>query len=183
VTRAELEHVIRAAAAIADDPVIVVVGSQAVLGQYPDAPDEMLRSREADVYPKNHPERSALIEGSIGELSPFHDTFGYYAEGVSPQTAKLPTGWETRLIEVRVDSVGGGVVQGLCLEIHDLVLSKWAAGREKDLDYARAAIRHRLVQRETLLERLPSMPLEARHRTALCDSVESIFRSEDPGLR
>ncbi len=27
---------------------------------------------EADVYPKNHPERSDLIDGSIGELSPFH---------------------------------------------------------------------------------------------------------------
>ncbi len=42
--RAQLEHVIRAAAAIVDDAEIVVVGSQAVLGQFPDAPPELLVS-------------------------------------------------------------------------------------------------------------------------------------------
>jgi hypothetical protein len=38
MTRSELEHLIRAAGAVADDPEIVVIGSQAVLGQFPDAP-------------------------------------------------------------------------------------------------------------------------------------------------
>lgn len=38
MTRGQLEHVIRAAAAIAGDREIVVVGSQAILGQFPDAP-------------------------------------------------------------------------------------------------------------------------------------------------
>jgi hypothetical protein len=38
MTRSELEHVIRAAGAIADDRQIVVIGSQAVLGQFPAAP-------------------------------------------------------------------------------------------------------------------------------------------------
>lgn len=55
--RVELEHVIRAAAAVAEDEEIVVVGSQAILGQFPDAPASMCVSREADVYPRNHPER------------------------------------------------------------------------------------------------------------------------------
>src|SRR5512138_2062153 len=96
--RAQLEHVIRAAAQIADDEEIVVIGSQAVLGQFPDAPPELLVSNEADVYPKNHPERWELIDGSIGELSPFHETFGYYAQGVQPGTAVLPPGWEERLV-------------------------------------------------------------------------------------
>ena len=39
--RAELEHIIRAAASIADDDEIVVVGSQSILGQFPDAPSEL----------------------------------------------------------------------------------------------------------------------------------------------
>ena len=90
MTRAQLEHIIRAAAAVSDDHEIVVIGSQAVLGQFPDAPLEMLVSMEADVFPRHRPERAGLIEGSIGELSPFHESFGYYAEGVSPHTAKLP---------------------------------------------------------------------------------------------
>jgi len=78
VKRADLEHLIRAASTIADDDELVIVGSQAVLAQFPDAPEEMLRSDEADIYPKNKPERWDLIDGAIGELSAFHETFGYY---------------------------------------------------------------------------------------------------------
>ena len=76
LNRAQLEHVIRAAATIAGDAEIVVVGSQAILGRYPEAPPELLVSADVDVYPRNHPERADLIEGSIGELSPFHETYG-----------------------------------------------------------------------------------------------------------
>lgn len=166
MTRAQLEHIIRAAAAVSDDDEIVVIGSQAVLGQFPEAPPEMLVSVEADVFPRHRPERAALIEGSIGELSPFHESFGYYAEGVSPQTAKLPAGWEERLVPVPV-----GRVRGLCLEINDLVLSKWAAGREKDRDFARVAVEHRMVERSTLLERVETMPLEADHLSRLRHSI------------
>ena len=68
-----LEHVIRAAATISGDSEIVVVGSQAILGRYPDAPAELLVSADADVYPRHHPERSDLVDGAIGELSAFHD--------------------------------------------------------------------------------------------------------------
>ncbi|MEE9405202.1 MAG: hypothetical protein V3V20_09935 [Algisphaera sp.] len=57
----QLEHVIRASAMIADDTEIVVVGSQAILASASDAPAMMLESIEADVYPRNYPERSDLI--------------------------------------------------------------------------------------------------------------------------
>jgi hypothetical protein len=166
MTRAQLEHVIRAAAAVSDDHEIVVIGSQAVLGQFPDAPSEMLVSMEAEVFPRHRPERAGLIEGSIGELSPFHESFGYDAEGVSPHTATLPAGWEERLVPVPA-----GDVRGLCLEINDLVLSKWAAGREKDRDFARVAVQHRMVERPTLLERAQTMPLDPEHLTRLLHSI------------
>lgn len=67
MTRAQLEHIIRAAGTIADVDDITVIGSQAVLGEFPDAPAELLVSKEADVFPSHHPERSDLIDGSIGE--------------------------------------------------------------------------------------------------------------------
>jgi hypothetical protein len=47
MNRAQLEHLIRAAATIADDDEIVIVGSQSILGQYPDAPADLLESMEA----------------------------------------------------------------------------------------------------------------------------------------
>ena len=42
----------------------------------------MLRSPELDIYPPRAPELADLIDGSIGEGSPFRGTFGYYAQGV-----------------------------------------------------------------------------------------------------
>lgn len=165
MTRAQLEHVIRAAATIAEDDEIVVVGSQAVLGQFPNAPADLTVSVEADVYPKNRPDRADLVDGCIGELSPFHDMYGYYAQGVGPETATLPSGWESRLVPVEGPRLGGA--RGLCLEIHDLVLSKYVAGREKDLRFTRAAASHRLVDRAILDERLATMTLDERVRDAV----------------
>jgi len=63
MTRAQLEHLIRAAAEIDDDD-IVIIGSQAILGQFPDAPPSMRVSTQADLYPLHHPERADLnVEG------------------------------------------------------------------------------------------------------------------------
>jgi uncharacterized nucleotidyltransferase DUF6036 len=135
MTRAQLEHVIRAAATITADSEIVVIGSTSILGQFPNAPDEMLRSREADVYPMNHPDRFELLH-VIGELSPFHETFGYYADPVQADRPRFPSGWKDRLIHLPVDAVDGRV-EGLCPEVHDLVLSKYSAFRDKDLGFAR----------------------------------------------
>jgi hypothetical protein len=152
MTRAQLEHVIRAAADIADAEDIVVIGSQAILGQFPNAPASMRVSAEADVYPLHHPERADLIDGSIGELSPFHNTYGYYAQGVSETTADLPRGWKERLIVVQNENTRGA--RGLCLEVHDLLAAKSLAGREKDIDFLTEAAAHGLADEDELLARL-----------------------------
>jgi len=125
-----LEHIIRAAGTIADDDDIIVIGSQAILGQFPFAPGELLVSREADVYPRKHPERADLVDGSIGEGSPFEREYGYYAHGAGPETAVLPAGWEGRLVEVA--NANTRFVRGWCLEVHDVTIAKLVAGREKD---------------------------------------------------
>ncbi|MCP3880493.1 MAG: hypothetical protein GY701_19200 [Sulfitobacter sp.] len=96
--RQALEHLIRAAGAITEAKELIIIGSQAILGQFPDAPLEALQSMEADVIVKANPRRADLISGVIGELSPFHDTFGYYADGVEEGRAVLPRGWKERLI-------------------------------------------------------------------------------------
>lgn len=152
MTRLNLEHIIRAAGTIADDPDLVVIGSQSVLGQFPNAPAALRISMEADVYPKNRPDRSDLIDGSIGEDSPFHRQFGYYAHGVDASTAVLPRGWEQRLILVAGKNTRG--VRGWCLEVHDLAIAKLVAGRPKDLDFLRELVRQRYVQASTLTARL-----------------------------
>ena len=99
--RTDLEHIIRAAGSITQDDEIIIIGSQAILGQYPRAPEALLRSMEADIYPKNKSHLADLVDGSIGELSPFNETFGYYAHGVGKETIVLPDGWGQRLIPIK----------------------------------------------------------------------------------
>lgn len=65
-----------------------------MLGQIPNAPADLLVSIEADVFTFRSPADSDLIDGSIGEGSPFHQTFGYYAHGVAEETAILPSSWK-----------------------------------------------------------------------------------------
>ena len=152
MNRLQLEHIIRASGSIADDSHIVVVGSQAILGQYPEAPAELLVSMEADVFPKHDPEKSIVIDGAIGEQSLFHLTYGYYAHGVAPETAVLPKGWEKRTVAVCNENTNG--LTGECLEAHDLAVSKLAAGRPKDMEFVQAMLRHGLADADLLRGRI-----------------------------
>lgn len=156
VNRPQLEHIIRAAAGNADALDIVIIGSQAILGTYPEAPAELTRSMEADVFPMKNPGDSILIDGGIGERSIFHETFGYYAHGVDETTATLPDGWRVRLVPVQNENTRGAT--GWCLEVHDLAVSKLAAGREKDREYLAALFRHRLACPDLVRERLAQTP-------------------------
>ena len=63
--RHELEHLLRAAGSITDETELVVVGGQAILAALPHAPEELLVSAKADMYPPSAPEKADLIDGSI----------------------------------------------------------------------------------------------------------------------
>jgi hypothetical protein len=173
VKRKDLEHLVRAAADITKDE-IVVIGSQAILGEYPDAPETLLVSLEADVYPRYDPDRADEIDGAIGDGSPFHETFGYYAHGVGPETPIAPAGWETRLVRIEAPIAPTGAAIGWCLGSHDLVLSKLAAGRERDLDFALEAIRAELVDIEQL--RLGVELLPESHRKQTRERLEGVIK-------
>ena len=172
--RSELEHVIRAAGSIANDASIVVIGSQSILGQFPDAPASLLVSAEADVFPLNHPEHSDLIDGSIGEGSPFHELYGYYAQGVDERTATLPRGWRDRLVSISNANTLG--ITGLCLEVHDLAVSKYVAGREKDLEFTRELVEHGMVRRDTLMARARETDLPPELRKLVRGRIERDFK-------
>jgi hypothetical protein len=141
--RSQLEHIIRAAGTISNCKSIVVIGSQAILGSIATAPDEIAISTEADVYPEEAPELSDLIDGCIGELSPFHEQFGYYAQGVGEDTAILPRQWRKRAVVLENENTNG--YRGICLAPADIVISKLVAGREKDKIFVRSVIRNKIV--------------------------------------
>ena len=84
----------------------------------------------------------------------------------------LPEGWESRLVPV---PTAAGT--GLCLEPHDLLISKYVAGTEKDRDYVRSAARHRLADRQTLLERLALTPVDEAQRSRITAQIQADFHS------
>jgi hypothetical protein len=176
--RRELEHLIRAAAAITDEYEIVVIGSQSILGAFPDAPDYLLQSMEADIYPLRQPQLADLIDGAIGELSPFEERFGYYAQGVGPETAILPTGWEQRVVLVQNENTDLKI--GRCLDPLDLAASKLAAGRDKDWPFVQVMIRHQMIDSAALSDRLGLLPLSVDHITRLRAWLAVQPRGGDP---
>ena len=148
----QLCHLIRAATAISEETEFVIIGSQSILGSWPDAPAELLVSEEIDAWPLHRPDLADLLDGSIGELSPFHETFGYYLQGVGPETAVLAPGWRDRLVRVTHPSMGGGTA--FCLDPVDLLAAKCAAGREKDLAFVQVALRSGRVGVATVESRI-----------------------------
>lgn len=163
--REQLEHVLRAASRIVDAPELLVIGSQSVLGTWSERrlPRAAVRSMEVDVAALDGDERkSDLIDGSIGEGSSFHETYGYYAQGVSLATAVLPVGWRDRLVVLESEATKPG--RGLCLEPHDCVASKLVAGRTKDYEFATALVHAGLIKPDILARRVEQLDIDPARR-------------------
>jgi hypothetical protein len=148
-----------------------VIGSQSVLASFNEdqLPPEAVRSIEADLAFLDDPDEAKLdqIDGAIGEVSKFEETFGIYGHGVSLDTAVLPAGWRDRLVPFTDPE--SGVSEAVCLEPHDLIVSKLVAGRDKDFPFATAVLRAGLVDVDTLRARvdlLPSLPPIKRRITS-----------------
>lgn len=172
----QLKHLVGAAANIVEEDEFIVIGSQAILGTHTDAPEPLLRSMEADLYPRRSPEKAEAIDGVLGDGSQFHRSFGYYAHGVGPETAKAPVGWEERLVAVSVEARPGSqrASVAFCLETHDLVLAKCVAGREQDWDFALEALNAALVDLEELLRRIDALPIDEARRDHVRTMVEGL---------
>jgi len=133
VTRPELEHAIRAACDVSGDDGLYVFGSQAILGQYPDAPEALRQSAEADVAPVHAIDMADVIDAQLGELSQFHDAFGFYVHGLTIDAAVLPTGWQKRAIAVRNENTRDNT--GWCLEAHAPPASSWPFAKRTETSF------------------------------------------------
>ena len=166
--REQLEHVVRAASDIVDSADLLIIGSQSVLATWDERrlPNAAIRSMEADVATLDGDEaKSDLIDGNIGEGSRFHETFGFYAQGVSLKTAVLPAGWRDRLVALDNERTKPG--RGLCLEPHDCVASKLVAGRAKDYEFAAALVKAGLVKLDVLAKRVALLEIDGATRAGI----------------
>lgn len=182
MTREELEHLIRAAAEVTNEYEFVVVGSQSILGPIPNPPLELTMSMEADIYPMNAEEKADAIDGALGEGSRFHETHGYYAQGVDSTTACLPQGWKERLQRIQSRATDGRV--GYCLDVIDLFMAKTAANREKDREFNIALMRYGYVLPQAAIDMVEFMPVDdARKRSMRARIRRWVTILEERGYR
>ena len=155
----------------------MVIGSQAILAAHPSPPHPLSLSMELDLYPMTLPKEDAeVIDTILGEGSIFHDTYGYCADGVGHAAPTLPRGWRDRLTPMRSEHTQG--VTGWCLDVHDIAISKYVAGRPKDLEYNQALAKHKFVKKETLLERLAETDCSEEVRRLATARINRAFPSD-----
>lgn len=172
----QLDHILRAAGDITGQKQFVIVGSQALHGKYPDLADDIVRSAEVDLFAPRQPDATELLN-EIGVDSPFHVTYGFYADPIDEGTAVLPKGWKGRLVNLPAGDTGG--VRGLCLEPHDLAISKYVARRDKDRIFTRELARRHLVDRQKLLALVEQTPISTEVKERVRADIASDFASSD----
>ena len=161
MNRSQFEHTIRAAAGVVGVDEVIVIGSQSIHPYMDPVPDAAQRSVETDIvlFDDADGAKADLVDGAIGEASMFHQTFGYYAQGITIGTALLPEGWRDRL--VRYESPNTNGVVAWCLSPEDVWIAKALAGRPKDVEFCRALLEGNHVDRallSTLLDRTRADP-------------------------
>jgi hypothetical protein len=150
--RALLEELLRALGSVTGRRDLVIIGSQAVHAATDAPPGEVLLSRECDVLLDEDDEASRRIDEALGEQSEFAAHRGVYADTVSSTFPFLPDGWEDRVVTFPVKDLSVR-----CLEIHDLALSKLAAGRLKDYELVAALLQRGLLDPEIVARRIAAV--------------------------
>lgn len=182
MNRQQLAHALRAAASLLGDRQFVVIGSAAILGSFTDGlmTDDLTLSTEVDLLPPDDDteSKSLAIDGAQGELSDFHRTHGFYVDGASTTTARVPTGWQERVIPFAPNDADGAV--GWCLSPADLVATKAVAGRQKDFRFASAALDQHLVDPDEVLALIPTIHDEPERLEAALRFIKS-RRTRQPG--
>jgi hypothetical protein len=171
--RSDVDHILRAAASLSNHARFVMVGTGAVIATARHIPVAMMLTVEIDIYADgvDDPEPiSELIDGSIGHLSQFHRTFGYYGDGVSPRTAVMPLDWRTRATEYKTQD---GLATAICPSADDIAVAKLCAWREKDQAWLREGLRSGIVKAGSVaaLLRTP-LPAEAPASDELARRLE-----------
>ncbi len=145
--RDKVDHILRAAGALTHRNRFVLIGAAAIFAWREIVPPELSLTRDVDLFALDVPDDEAdsiadELDGSLGQASQFDDTFGYYCDGVGPETAILPTDWRDRAKEYASPNTGG--VTAVVPHPDDIGLAKLCAGRPKDIDWLRGGDLKRL---------------------------------------
>ncbi len=147
--RAQFEQLVVRTASVANRREVVVFGSQSVHAVTDQPPTEVLISAECDVWLRDEPLVAQRLTAELGKDSAFAKAAGVYVDPLPPDLPMAPEGWERRLVALPV-----GEVIARCLEIHDLIVTKLAAGRLKDYEFIAAVLMRKLARPDEVVRRL-----------------------------
>lgn len=159
--REAISHLLRAAGEVTGETRFVLVGSAAVIAWFADVPDDMSMTSEIDIYAFDAPdpeEVSFELEAFLGQQTAFHKTYGYFVDGVGPETARLPEGWRDRS-----QLYGGADTNGVTAIVphpDDIAVAKLARCGERDLQFIVDGLAARLMDLETIVERARDLRIE-----------------------
>jgi hypothetical protein len=134
---------------------IFFAGSQSVLFIFPKLKnDTILSSLEIDcLINTENPELSREIYDKIytviGEESPFHNTHDFYVEPLEEGLVQLPENWRQRVQKIASPHENLSFYH---FSLVDLMLSKYIAFREKDLEFNQIMINGGLVKKKELIK-------------------------------
>jgi hypothetical protein len=175
-TLADLDQAIRSMATYFEDDAFIVVGSQAALVGWSSTPDAMRDTPEIDIYAAHikqweekrsdelgyDPDRVGELAhdhvfGLFGEDTPFHHRYGFFIDGVNPNTAPLPSGWEKRAVFREVKN-GDATVLAIAPCVEDLVVSKLRRLADKDKRWIDGCIASRGLDLQRVSDGIRSAP-------------------------
>ena len=160
---------------------VIIVGSQSILLTWPDAPVVMKITPEIDIYPENYRdwearnpgfEASEEISVLFGEMSHFHERFGFYLDGVDENTARMPPDGLDHAETMEID-VYGRIAVIVCPCIEDVIVSKLHRLVEKDVTFIKACAQARPLDRLRILDRFRATGPDQ----VLINRAESLFAS------
>jgi hypothetical protein len=130
---------------------LILFDSQSVHALTTSPPMEVVVSVECDIWLGDEPEAASRLSAELGKNPLFAKTVGVYADPLPPDLPMVPASWEQPLGTYRV-----GDVTARCLEIHDLVVTKLAAGRLKDYEFMAAVLLTKLARKDEVVRRVQS---------------------------
>ena len=181
-TREDLTRAVRAVARHFNTDTVYLIGSQAILAAWPDAPSEARWSVEIDAYPGNATtweignagrEASEEINALFGFGSDFHTAFGFYIDGVDEHTAFLPKDWKARAVRIRIPD-GGREITAIAPSVDDLVVAKLARLDEKDKRFVSACHRARPLDAERIRALIELTKLDTARKRAANAFLDSL---------
>jgi hypothetical protein len=168
----KVDRLLRAAGAATGQARFVLVGSATIFAWEDMVPSDMSQTREIDLFAYDVDREtaeniSAEIDGALGHSSQFDETYGYYCDGVGPDTAILPIDWEARSMLYSSPATNG--VTAIVPHPNDIAVAKLCAGREKDMIWLRAAVRSAIIDPAAMREVFRRLPRERAPAQALLE--------------